>query len=48
MNFEENLFTLGHSEAYVNLVMLANRVGAKWLNLDCDADIVEFLPVFTW
>jgi hypothetical protein len=47
-NFEEALLKLGHSPSYVNLVMLAHRAGAKWLCLDCDAEAIDGLPVYSW
>jgi len=46
--FENLLLAVGHSPAYVNLVMIAYRAGAKWLNLDCDGTDYGWLPSYAW
>ena len=46
--FEEMLLKLGHSEAYINIVRLAFRANAKWVNFDQDGPTYEFLPSFDW
>ena len=38
----------GFSPALVNLIQLAARQGAKWLELDCDAYDYDFLPTYDW
>ena len=48
----EEIFTTlkeeGFSDAFLNLLLLANQEGCKYLQLDCDAMVYEDLPTFNW
>lgn len=47
-NFKDKLTKLGHTPEYVSLVLRCNIGGYKWLNLDCDGEDYDDLPVFEW
>lgn len=47
-DFADKLRKLGHTEAYISLLRNVHETGAKWMNIDCDADMYDFLPQFTW